>query len=291
VIAKITSLLGALKKLDFKMAQLILGVLSFQLIIVSLSGVYLNRTFAAMTSSAYKKGQVLSASIIRPVEAAASRPSDTQTAAISGGASTAAVQQAASLPITACSAAGIPTLESLNLLGLSAGLHTIIEPVKNYRIYGDTPQQILTQLQQCGPLSGSGNRWAANTSYALKWNFGYTVSPADARQCVLNNIVVIAQAGITMPYWEPSASAQADLAARWNRVSANLRIHENGHVQLAVTAGQSLMARLQDLPAMNCADIGHEAMRIGSDELSKLMADNDSYDEVTNHGQTQGTSL
>ncbi len=272
MIAKITRVLNAYKKLG------IAGVL-----VAVLLTIVLNSTASAISSSLLPHiSPNLSPAVSIPYQ-----PTQIQTSKVETVATPAKVVLT-SLAAQACVPEPEPSLSTLSSYKLSPGVHAVIEPIRYYQVYGQTPVQIQAQLLQCGPVF-DGQRWAGDTVYNLSWYFDYDFS-ADKTQCSLKDIAILAHAQVILPAWQ-NTGASNELGSRWNHTASALAVHENGHVQLLQTTAQTIYNELQAMPQLACNNIGQQATAAIQKDLDELRADNDGYDVATNHGVNQGARL
>ena len=124
-------------------------------------------------------------------------------------------------------------------------------------------------------------------SWQVRYNYRW--NPTSDGQCSVTAVVPEFAGEILMPRWVPGPAVSADQRARWERYSAALKLHEDGHVahgkQLA-----SALAQISGLRA-DCGSIA-AAVKARADALIRRYSGADAeYDRQTNHGETQGAVL
>jgi predicted secreted Zn-dependent protease len=90
--------------------------------------------------------------------------------------------------------------------------------------------------------------------------------------------------GQILPTWQPTPSASQSATNYWNPMITKLTAHENGHVDLARSAGARVLAKLQALLPTSCASLSGVVETLANSEVATLAADQQNYDVVTNHG-------
>ena len=155
-----------------------------------------------------------------------------------------------------------------------------------YDIQGSTAKQLRSQLNQLGVVDPkTGKRFDGYTSWRVWWNYRYR---PIGNQCQIAQVTVNVQVVYTMPRWNPSATASMDLRNRWNRYITALRLHEDGHKNHGVKAGQDILKTLNNLTTDSCQRIGDIANRKGDAIIKQYNLKDIDYDRLTQHGLTQG---
>jgi predicted secreted Zn-dependent protease len=88
----------------------------------------------------------------------------------------------------------------------------------------------------------------------------------------------------------PSTASPA-LVAEWRRFEAALGTHELGHRDIAVRGAQQLVDAVRKLRGSTCEAV-HRAAEYAARDVSDVTRTQQlSYDNLTNHGLSQGTLL
>lgn len=157
-----------------------------------------------------------------------------------------------------------------------------------YQVYGTTPTEVRTQLNECGAKSG-GEGYDAYTSYYINWAYNYQ---PIAGGCLVKDVAVGAKIDFFYPKWEDPGNAQAGLKENWQRYMNNLETHENGHKDIALAGAQAILDALVSLPTYSTCD---EAQSTANSTAQGIFNDYDArqeaYDAETNHGATQGATF
>lgn len=194
-----------------------------------------------------------------------------------------------SAAIPTCTPAIAPTL-SPSTTGLAPGVHTVISEPTYYLVYGDNLDQIRQHLHTCGPQIDN-TRHDAITTYAANWEYKYQPLGDDPTLCAISEPVIAMQIVQVLPNWQTSKSAPKSIATSWQAYSNNLRMHENGHANLDAAAATTLYNTLIAMPPTPCSETSKVAEKTIQNVLNQLNSANNSYDDHTGHGATQGANL
>lgn len=177
----------------------------------------------------------------------------------------------------------------LDLSNAPTGLTTQVDPIASYQIYGNTADQLRTQIQQCAPgASGAGGaEYTGETTYVMNWQY----TAVGSTTCTVTNVKVGLHITTALPLWQPIRSATNGLDSRWQSFMNALTAHETGHATLDKQYAAVILQNLNALPAMECAQVDANVKRVVHNEVVLLNQANDTYDATTNHGATQGAIL
>jgi predicted secreted Zn-dependent protease len=101
---------------------------------------------------------------------------------------------------------------------------------------------------------------------------------------VISSVTVTVRTRVTMPDWSGYATASQAEKDEWDRFCAALRAHEQGHIQLV----------LDNLAGIDGQLVGKsvsDAAQAWNDALVGLKSASDAYDQSTDHGRNQGTTI
>jgi predicted secreted Zn-dependent protease len=153
-----------------------------------------------------------------------------------------------------------------------------------YDIRGSTAEDLYREMQRLGPEQ-DGRRFHGHTAWTINWR--YTSQPSGSA-CRATRVEVTAEITLTLPRWHAPPDAPAELRRQWDAYLAALRVHEEGHRDLAVAAARRVHSRLSGFRTSDCRDFNRDANAEGRRILDRLRADDRRYDEETGHGRTQG---
>ncbi|MFO7533165.1 MAG: DUF922 domain-containing protein [Candidatus Limnocylindrales bacterium] len=151
-----------------------------------------------------------------------------------------------------------------------------------YTIEGDTASGLRAAMEAAGP----GDHWA-HTKWRLDWRFRWVERGTSCRVTRGSARVV---AVIRYPRWPGESDAEPRLNERWRRFLEALRTHELGHLTIALQGAAAIDERLdKGVVAPTCRRVGSKANAIAKRLLERARDREVKYDEVTDHGITQGT--
>jgi predicted secreted Zn-dependent protease len=101
---------------------------------------------------------------------------------------------------------------------------------------------------------------------------------------LISSVTVTVKTRVTMPDWSGYATVSQAEKDEWDRFCAALRAHEQGHIQLVL---DNLSGIDEQLVGKSASD----AAQAWSDALAGLKSASDAYDDSTDHGRNQGTTI
>lgn len=185
--------------------------------------------------------------------------------------------------------------------GCSSGQVTPLGPVPSevtvdlqeqyYDVGGTTPQEILTHLRARAP----DNRWFSHRWF-IRWRYGYgeveasSLDPGASSEtvCKANNVRLTLEFERQLPRWTARESAPPELATDWDEFMRAVRIHGEGHRDIAVQATRDIVRQLRDLETQNCAFIQREARALVDLIIERANERDREYHAETEAGATQG---
>lgn len=191
--------------------------------------------------------------------------------------------------ITACSMGSLAQPAAVKLSDATSGVTVSPTVQAMYTVYGTTQTQISAQMYSCSPVIEGRSRFAASTDYALNWSF--VIQGNTTGMCSISDVRIGLAIAQTYPEWQPSVGTSASVSAAWQRFSANLHSHEDGHANLNLLYANQLLTTLQSIPATDCTTIKVDANAQADALVSRLNLAHHDYDHTTNHGATQGAVL
>ncbi len=155
-----------------------------------------------------------------------------------------------------------------------------------YQITGSSEDELDAQMNQLGPSDESGHRWDAYTEWYVTWSYSYSTTEND---CSTGPAKVQVEITFTFPQWDPPPNAPQDLVDRWDAYVAALQLHEDGHEEIAIEAGNEILQAISALPTYPlCSELEQAADRVGENILEEYRQQEAIYDQRTNHGVAQG---
>lgn len=90
----------------------------------------------------------------------------------------------------------------------------------------------------------------------------------------------------------PPVSASPQLVAGWQRYVAAIEVHEQGHVNLAVEAGRTVLVQLDGLGPVSAIErLRDVAADAANGAVSAVREREGAYDKDSRHGVLQGAVL
>jgi predicted secreted Zn-dependent protease len=200
-------------------------------------------------------------------------------------ASLSAAPAATSTPGPSATASQLPALYKIIPVEAPAGIRLTQRDI-TYSIAGETPSELRLALSRSGLVDATGAQSAALTNWHVRWAYSYGADPSG--DCALSRIRVSLRVTITMPVWEPPASADPDLVESWGRYENALTFHERGHAQNGLDAAAEISAALRSMEPSACDRLEAIANATAYDYLAEGQHADRAYDRATEHGATQG---
>ena len=144
-------------------------------------------------------------------------------------------------------------------------------------------EAIRARLDQIGPKSEvAGRRFDGLTSWGVRWGFNFNHGSAS---CSLRNATIELEAVITLPELDSPSALSPDEAALWQTYSAQLRTHEDGHVNIYRVAVRELadeFALLGEMP--DCNQLRARLAELGNAVIDRISHADRGFDASTGHG-------
>lgn len=157
-----------------------------------------------------------------------------------------------------------------------------------YKIYGFTKYDIQTQLANCR-MTINGERFGGNTNVYTNWTYDYSLAGG---KCGTKNVTVGFDSEITLPKWQKPENFQSGVDSIWDDFFNALSGHEYHHRDIAAAGAQKIYDTLLNFETYTSCDALKQATdAFGYQTLDEVSAEQINYDEVTNHGATEGANL
>lgn len=187
----------------------------------------------------------------------------------------------------ACNQVQVPSSTALDISPNNPGVKEKTD-LHYYSIYGYTRNDLRAQQGQCGP-KWAGESFGGMTTYYVNWIYNYRTS---ANSCGVKDAAVGVKVDITYPKWDTPEDYQQGLLQTWQSYIAALETHENGHGQNGIDAANDILNSISSLPSEATCDALTEAVNAKANDIMAIYSAKDkSYDDTTNHGETQGASF
>ena len=161
--------------------------------------------------------------------------------------------------------------------------------VTYYDVHGDTLQDIGSWMNQHGPAGADGRRFHGYTEWTVGWRF--RLKPGRAG-CAVESLETGFRATMQLPEWRRPDDASPMAVREWERYSAALRAHEDGHFQTGAAAREAIERELAAMRSTSgCPALAKELDARGMAIIGEHQAREREYDASTRHGATQGARL
>lgn len=153
-----------------------------------------------------------------------------------------------------------------------------------YDIQASTGRELQAQIASKGPSGYSGY-----THWNISYQFSTSLRSGDCRLVSTNlNLSTKYQ----MPRWENESEADWELKDRWKTWYASLLEHEEEHGSHGIAAYDSITSHFKQISSEpTCAELGSRLADIVSQVTAEYLTISKEFDELTQHGVTQGAAL
>lgn len=166
---------------------------------------------------------------------------------------------------------------ALAFTALPAGAANLVKTYSYFAIGGRTLDDIETQLSKHGPqVKSTGSRHPGATQMAFTTRVSYAEKPGS---CRIADAIVTVKVKVILPEWRRSRKADADVKLFWDTLSADIKRHEERHVEIAKNHAKQLEDALKaSYPQRTCAEA--KAAEITAAELAGHDQDQVRFDRV-----------
>lgn len=167
----------------------------------------------------------------------------------------------------------------LALTAFPASAATLVKTYSYFPIGGRTLDDIETQLSKLGPqVKSTGSRHPGATQMAFTTRVSYAQKPGS---CWIADAVVIVKVKVILPQWRRPRKADAGVRLFWDTLSADIKRHEERHVEIAKNHGRELEDALKaSYPEKTCELAKAKAAKITAAMLAKHDQEQMRFDRV-----------
>jgi predicted secreted Zn-dependent protease len=185
---------------------------------------------------------------------------------------------------------------SINLASIDRGIYlnknnavkppVVTEQYEYYDVRGDSEKALRCEMSKNGCKWSDGKKYDSVTTWRVKWHYDSDCGP---QTCNAESFQATIEIIFRYPKWVRDDNAPQSLVDKWDSYMKNLVMHENMHRDMAVEAAEKLSCSVAALPpASSCAELDRRVRALYREQMQKLSEDERKYDDVTNHGLTQG---
>lgn len=158
-----------------------------------------------------------------------------------------------------------------------------------FTIRGATTREMRADLKRLGPVGETGIIGDAYTEYRIAWQFSMAFKSGS---CRAEDVNVDLDVTMLLPRWEQPASVSPELIQTWDRFSAVLREHEDGHHRIAIAAAKDVRRALgKRVRAASCDTLKARLNDAANAVLSDYRSKQADYDARTDFGRNQTGGL
>ncbi|UVC13061.1 DUF922 domain-containing Zn-dependent protease [Mesorhizobium onobrychidis] len=151
---------------------------------------------------------------------------------------------------------------------LPAGTASLVKTYSYFSIGGRTLDDIGTQLTKLGPqVKSTGMRHPGATQMAFTTRISYA---EKSNSCAIADANVTLKVKVILPEWRRSRKADAGVRLFWDTLSADIKRHEDRHVEIAKNHARDLEDALKaTYPQKTCQEAKAKAAEIAAAILAK----------------------
>lgn len=172
-----------------------------------------------------------------------------------------------------CSAVHAEVIENFDISYYPVSLHS-----------GST---LISQFNAASSIRENGEIFHGNTHWDIHWSFRWNTDASG--RCRLISVNTKLDVVMTLPDAKGADTHQLAVVTSYSRA---LRMHEQGHYDIARRAARDIDQSLLAMPGMNdCKTLDIHANAKGYELLERYNELSRQYDKDTRHGRTQGAFL
>ena len=167
----------------------------------------------------------------------------------------------------------------LALSATPAGAANLVKTYSYFSVGGRTLDDIENQLSKNGPqVKSTGSRHPGATQMAFTTRISYAQT---ADSCRIADAEVTVKVKVILPQWRRPRKAEPDVRLFWDTLSADIKRHEERHVEIAKNHARALEDALKaSYPQKTCEQAKARAAQITAAELARHDQDQVRFDRV-----------
>lgn len=151
-------------------------------------------------------------------------------------------------------------------------------------------EPVLARVPARFRFTGEGARWAGETRAQIAG--AERLTPVwEGGRYIVRNIPWRAVCSVEMPRWANFLAASDADRQEWGRFMRALRVHEQGHVDIAHRFIANIDAQDRQVTGATMQEIQENLQYLADELQATLQEEHDEYDRRTTHGDTQGATL
>jgi predicted secreted Zn-dependent protease len=167
----------------------------------------------------------------------------------------------------------------LMLAATPAGAASLVKTYSYFSVGGRTLDDIEAQLSKNGPeVKSTGSRHPGATQMAFTTRISYAQT---ANSCRIADAQVTVKVKVILPEWRRPRKSDPDVRLFWDTLSADIKRHEERHVEIAKNHARRLEDALKaSYPQATCEAAKAKAGEITAAELARHDQDQVRFDRV-----------
>ncbi|MET3595821.1 MULTISPECIES: DUF922 domain-containing protein [Mesorhizobium] len=155
-----------------------------------------------------------------------------------------------------------------SLAAMPAGAASLVKTYSYFSVGGRTLDDIEKQLTKNGPeVKSTGSRHPGATQMAFTTRVSYAQT---ANSCRIANAQVTVKVKVILPEWRRPRKADPDVRLFWDTLSADIKRHEERHVEIAKNHARELEDALKaTYPQKTCEAAKAKAAEISATILAR----------------------
>lgn len=162
----------------------------------------------------------------------------------------------------------LPCVLMLTLAAMPASAANLVKTYSYFSVGGRTLDDIEKQLTKNGPeVKSTGSRHPGATQMAFTTRVSYAQT---ASSCRIANAQVTVKVKVILPEWRRPRQADPEVRLFWDTLSADIKRHEERHVEIAKNHARELEDALRaTYPQKTCEAAKAKAAEISATVLAK----------------------
>jgi predicted secreted Zn-dependent protease len=161
--------------------------------------------------------------------------------------------------------------------------------INYYNVTGQTIKEIANSLYKNSPIIDQGKKYHAHTSWNVKWHFYWQ---KYSNYCEITSVTTSVDIQYILPKLISYNSLSPSVKQKWDQYYTALINHESVHKNFGISSADSIEKTLKTMGTRNtCQQLEKDAIKIGKQIIKYYNDQEKQYDQITNHGATQGANF
>jgi predicted secreted Zn-dependent protease len=170
----------------------------------------------------------------------------------------------------------------------SSDVEVLPTQIEYFAVSGLSIQDIGQSMRLTAPKGEEGQPVWGQAHWRLRWKFAHDTS----KGCRIDKMAITVSSTLRMPQWQDRQRGALELQEKWAAFYRALLVHEEGHRDNGIRAGNDLARRIRGLGSYgDCEALNAQISNLGARITGEYSLVDASYDRTTQHGVTQGATL